>query len=878
MKTLWLALLITTSATRVGWGAPVIQAQPKDQNVVFAQRAVFYMGASGAGELSYQWRKDGAAIVGATNDHFVIETPTFFDQGKYSVMVGDSEGSVTSNEAELRVRSPQAGEIDYRVLSDSWIDGNVAAMAVQGNGEVVIGGDFLTVSGANRTRLARLEEDGTTDFRFLDGMAGVGDRVWDSVSAVALQSGGKILVGGTFFLVNGTSKSGLVRLNENGSIDESFQSTGIEGYVYAIRVQNDGKILISGLFTRVNGVVRQSIARLNADGSLDGSFQSPVRESASVDTFAVQADGKVLIPDGGTVVRLNTNGGIDETFVAPEIIFVRSMEMDESGNVLVGGHRPGTGEDRGLVRLSSSGTQDTSFNPTFNGDLPVIIPIGGKILIGGSFTKVNGEDHRGVARLNLDGTTDNTFGTQLSGEWAAVDAMEVSEGKLYIGGSFEKVNGIDRINVARLNLDGTLDESFNNNKRPPILKHQISAMGEQADGKVILAGVDNQDDSFYNLFTRLNPDLSRDSTFGSEPLYHTEALAIHSTGKIVAGGYGWTMFRVNADGSEDTNFTKLGLNIPRWDLSAKSPFRWPEIFSIAVQPDDKFIAGGYFYAAPSNYIARFHVDGALDNSFKAGTDREVRSLAIQRDGKVVLGGMFTKVNGVMRSAIARVEPTGDLDDAFLNGLTGAQGGTVETVVLQADGKILIGGNFTNVNGVARGGLARLNEDGTLDLSFQDVGPAEVSRIAVDGERRVLVTGTIKGEPNVLIRLSSNGVVDAKFKKVVTAPTGITAMEVLRDDSLLIGGSFTSINGQAALYIARVWGGPPLLTAIRRDGAEVEVCWGTQANETYQLQYRNSLAGSEWTNVPGGVTGTGQIVTKTDDVGTGLRFYRVAQEP
>jgi uncharacterized delta-60 repeat protein len=271
-------------------------------------------------------------------------------------------------------------------------------------------------------------------------------------------------------------------------------------------VQNDGKIVVAGLFTRVNGVVRQSIARLNADGSLDESFQSPVRESASVDTFGVQADGKVLIPDGRSVLRVNTNGGIDETFVAPEIIFVRSMEVDESGNVLVGGHRPGTGEDRGLVRLSSAGTQDTSFNPIFNGDLPVIIPIGGKILIGGSFTKVNGEDHRGMARLNLDGTTDNTFGTQLSGEWAAVDAMEVSEGKLYIGGSFEKVNGIDRINVARLNLDGTLDESFNNNKRPPILKHQISAMGEQADGKVIVAGVDNQDDSFYNLFTRLNPD------------------------------------------------------------------------------------------------------------------------------------------------------------------------------------------------------------------------------------------------------------------------------------------------------------------------------------------------------------------------------------
>src|SRR5207253_1576389 len=92
--------------------------------------------------------------------------------------------------------------------------------------------------------------------------------------------------------------------------------------------------------------------------------------------------------------------------------------------------------------------------------------------------------------------------------------------------------------------------------------------------------------------------------------------------------------------------------------------------------------------------------------------------ALQPDGKVVIGGPFTTVNGVSRDNIARLNADGTLDNSFLNGQTGANRiGSVFDLALQLDGKLLIGGDFTIVNGVARNRVARLNADGTVDTSF-----------------------------------------------------------------------------------------------------------------------------------------------------------------
>jgi len=157
------------------------------------------------------------------------------------------------------------------------ITGVVHAVAVQSNGQIVIGGEFTSVNGAGRSNLARLNADGTLDTSFNPG---IGGGLSPGVFALAIQSDGRILIGGRFSTVNGVGRNNIARLNANGTLDGSFNpGTGISGFflpqVYALAVQSDGRIIVGGKFTSVNGIGRNNIARLNVNGTLD---ETSIRE------------------------------------------------------------------------------------------------------------------------------------------------------------------------------------------------------------------------------------------------------------------------------------------------------------------------------------------------------------------------------------------------------------------------------------------------------------------------------------------------------------------------------------------------------------------------------------------------------------------------
>ena len=150
--------------------------------------------------------------------------------------------------------------------------------------------------------------------------------------------------------------------------------------------------------------------------------------------------------------------------------------------------------------------------------------------------------------------------------------------------------------------------------------------------------------------------------------------------------------RLNANGSLDGSFNP-----------------GPGVFgsyveSLALQPDGKvLVAEGYF-------IRRLNSNGSLDASFGTGVGGfgQVESSVVQSDGKVLIGGLFATINGTNRNNIARLNANGSLDSSFNPG-TGADG-RVRSVALQSDGKVLIGGDFAAVNGVARPHVARLYGD------------------------------------------------------------------------------------------------------------------------------------------------------------------------
>jgi uncharacterized delta-60 repeat protein len=369
------------------------------------------------------------------------------------------------------------GTVDLTFDPGSGANGVVYALAVQGDGKVLIGGDFTAYNGTARNRIARLNNNGTLDTTFNPG-TGVNGTVW----SLAVQSDGKILIGGAFTTFNDTARNGIARLNSNGTLDTTFNpGTGIGGgdflAVYAIAVQSDGKILIGGAFTTFNGTNRNGIARLNSNGTLDTTFNPGIGADDGSTVFAVtvQGDGKVLIGgffstyDGtarNKIARLNNNGTLDTTF-NPGIgvndgstVFAVTVQGD--GKVLIGGDFTaynGTARNR-IARLNNNGTLDTTFNPGNGANRTVwalTVQGDGKIVIGGEFTAYNGTNRNRIARLNNNGTLDTTFNPG-DGADRTVWALTVQgDGKIVIGGDFTNVDFIARNKIARLETCNALE-------------------------------------------------------------------------------------------------------------------------------------------------------------------------------------------------------------------------------------------------------------------------------------------------------------------------------------------------------------------------------------------------------------------------------------
>jgi uncharacterized delta-60 repeat protein len=290
-------------------------------------------------------------------------------------------------------------------------------------------GKFIVATSDNR-RL-RFNSNGTIDNTFYSGLASSGINVPLTDEIIAIQNDGKILIGGNFtgYTSNSTtySRNSLVRLNTDGTVDTSFNiGTGIQlfnlsvGSVYEIEVLSDGKLLIGGAFNKYNGTTVSGIVRLNSDGSIDNTF---INTGASPNNFIldiiVLSDGKILVggynqnyfgTNRGLIVRLNSDGGLDNTFVADINSagtggggFIRTMLTTNDNSILIGG---GTLPNN-LLKLNYDGTVDTSFNIGINNLSPINdmeLQYDGKIVVGGAFTTYNGVTANRIIRLNADGT------------------------------------------------------------------------------------------------------------------------------------------------------------------------------------------------------------------------------------------------------------------------------------------------------------------------------------------------------------------------------------------------------------------------------------------------------------------------------------------
>ena len=321
-----------------------------------------------------------------------------------------------------------------------------------------------------------------------------------TVVAAAVQPDGRILLGGGFTALGGTTRNHIARLNADGSLDAAFDPNA-NNFIHTLAVQADGRILLGGNFTSLGGVLRNHIARLKADGTLDTGFNP--NASNNVYSVAVQADGRILLGGsfttvGGTarnrIARVNADGSLDPGFNPNASNSVYSVAVQADGKILLGGSFTavgGTARNR-IARINADGTLDPSFDPnvsTLFGQADVssiTVQADGKILLGGRFTTVGSTTRFGVAQINADGTLDPSFDPNVSGSLGQTDVSSITvqaDGKILLGGHFTTVGGTTRNCLARVNADGSVDASFN-----PNASSDVYAVALQADGEILVGG------------------------------------------------------------------------------------------------------------------------------------------------------------------------------------------------------------------------------------------------------------------------------------------------------------------------------------------------------------------------------------------------------
>jgi uncharacterized delta-60 repeat protein len=722
---------------------------------------------------------------------------------------------------------------------------SVFSAKILANGKLLVYGKFDSYQGVTVNDVAVLNTDGTLDTTFSAGTGITENFNTGAQQTLDVQPDGKILIAGSFTTFNGLAANNLVRLNTDGSVDHSFiPALPFHAYITCIKLQNDGRILCAGSFAGEFEDPKGDIIRLTTDGSIDTSFTTgtgftmslPLAEPdpGFVYTIAIQDDNKILA--GGyfaryngvtkfNLVRLNADGTIDTNFFIGEGASVLEPYTEHFGTVNKIVAHPSSGKiyiagtmamfngepSKNVIRLHEDGTVDSAFNftddPGYSQGFPdryiseLAVNYEGKLLIGGSFFLNNCRD---IAMYNQDGQTDIGFTAQVTGSLDNITTICTAGTAIYAAGHFSAVNGYNnnKGSVVKLHENGQTDLSFNPNLGANAVSGKCQTAFEMADGNIIIS-VQNPDAPW---FETVNTAL-----YNERPA--PGALKINADGSIYTADYGnFLTSNVAAAFISSDNLGNLVLSDPvatskLYANGVTSPL-YTNTRSIiapydvnvnvftnvhAVQPDNKIVIAGNFRYTDRlggvyrQRIMRVNSDGTLDAGFYVGKGFngteisgsgyfndyiiEVDALAIQADGKILAGGYFSDYNETAVSNIARLNIDGTLDDTFNQG--SGFNKPVKNVKYLANGKLIICGYFTQYNSVPVNYIVRLNEDGTIDPAFtspytlnpEPLHTAHISNVTVQPDGKYLVSGNLYNV-QFLNRLNADGTLDATFNNEI----------------------------------------------------------------------------------------------------------------
>jgi uncharacterized delta-60 repeat protein len=326
---------------------------------------------------------------------------------------------------------------------------------------------------------------------------------------------------------------------------------------------------------------------------------------------------------------------------------------------------------------------------------------------------------------------------------------------------------------------GALDETFHRTGRGGELRD----MTLEPDGRILFSGLfDTVEGARHRSIARFNDDGILDVGFDAQAGGAVHAVTVQADGKVVlAGDFGSvnrvsskTVARVLSEGQIDETFS-IGRG---GDKEARS---------VMVQPDGKILVGGNFVrfnGKSHQRIVRLNEDGSVDPGFKASLNEAAWKFAVQPDGQILVRGYFTQANGAPRFGLVRLKSDGSLDDSFAP-VRRFEGST--SMAVQPDGKILVANR--------RGPVVRLNIDGSVDDTFESAVAVDghIAELAVDSRGRVIVAGSFSMYDDFptrnLARLNGNGALDKSFQSTHDFDRSVSRVAVTANDDVIAAGNF-----------------------------------------------------------------------------------------
>jgi uncharacterized delta-60 repeat protein len=664
--------------------------------------------------------------------------------------------------AQRVARLNQDGTRDT-TLTFGTVNQSPRCVVTQPDNSNIIVGDFTTFSGSVSNYIVKITPSGSIDSSF-----NIGTGFNNQVYAAVTQSDGKITAIGEFTLYSGSAVNRIVRINTNGTRDTTFNiGTGFSVGSADIRVQPDNKILVVGNFSSYSGSAATRIVRINTDGTIDNSFVSGVGFNVTPHSLDLQPDGKILVLGSFTsysgsannyIIRLNTNGTIDNTFNIGTGISAISSGINNAKILSIANNKvmvtaplvtTYSGSTSGnIFRINSNGTLDTAFNSissnTFNStglgfSTNFSTPSGYSMIMSGSDVIVVGNFitykspvmfRGGMVDLtgdisqsfNIGGGVNNTIRT-----WATQ-----SDGKILAGGEFTQYSGstTNASRIVRLNLNGNRDTTFNIGTG---FNSNVFNLNVQSDDKIIAIGAfTTYSGSAVNGIVRINTNGTIDNTFNVGTGFQTTTQANHSTlqsdGKIVVVG-AFTLYsgssvnrivRINTNGTRDTTFN-IGTGFPT------------QVEAVLTQSDGKIVVTGTFTvysgsSVDSTRIIRINTNGTRDTTFVTGDGLNATGIALaqQSDGKIISANLASTYSGSTAGFLIRINTNGTLDTTFgfyppASGLS-LGSGVPNALKIDNNGRIYYGNSFTSYSGSVPNRIVRLNTNGSVDQTFNQSFP------------------------------------------------------------------------------------------------------------------------------------------------------------